>query len=166
MKKRMLIFGGSLFMDMEFFKGSYSVRKNKILGKLKEKFETDNFSNRHLTAKQAACFATEFVKERNYADCILALGEADLQVADTMLFKESLLELIRILKNNQIHPLMVSLPSSCLKTEKGQELQRIIDDVAIQEQINYIYNGDTDLEVSYKVKSEAQMRQALLKLCA
>lgn len=166
MKKRMLIFGGSLFTDMEFSCGAYSIKKNKILQKLKEKFDTDNFSNRQMTAERAACLAGEFIKERSYADCILALGEADLHGKDTALFKENMLELIRLLRTKQIRLLMVSLPSSCLKTARGRELQQIIDDIAMKEQISYIYNGDTDLEVSYKVKSEAQMKHALLELCA
>lgn len=165
MKKNIMIFGGSLFINEAFNQMQYKVLNNKLIVKLKGKFEIDNFSSIRLTSKKALSFMKTFVEVRQYSDCILALGEADIELKNKEEFKNNLISMVNILKNNNINPLMVSLPKNYRNDMLAIEYQEIIDSVVNSENLQYVYYGDTDLDVSYKVSTKSQMKRAIIDLC-
>lgn len=163
MKNRIIVFGGSMFMNMQAENKEYRLLPNKIVSKLEEKYILDNFSNQSLTSERSLRYLKEFARKRKYNSCILSLGEADALKNTPLEFRNNLEEILKLLKEYQIRPLLVSLPN--LKKEELAEYQHIIDDIALRENIEYVYNGDTDMAV-YKVKNESQMKRAILELCA
>ncbi len=165
MKKRIIVFGGSMFINMGINKGNYVLKKNKMISKLEEKFILDNFSNSSLTTETSLKYLKEFTNNRKYDSCIISLGEADVCHISPSNFKMNLMKILDVLRNKQIRPLLVSLPDAFLKSEAAKEYQAIIDTIALEEKVEYIYNGDTDMEV-YKVKNASQMKRAILELCA
>ena len=51
--------------------------------------------------------------------------------------------------------------------KKGASLyQEAIDEIAINENITYVYNGELFIENSYKVKNDSQIKKVLVELCA
>lgn len=165
MKKSIMIFGGSMFINETIKANEYKTYNNKIVVKLKEKFNIDNFSNRNLTIKKSLNFLNIFIKERVYSDCILALGEADMDKTSLLDFKNSLLDMVHVLKENKIRPLLVSLPKKYKNDDIAFKYQMILDEIAQEEELEYIYNGETNQEVSYMVNNDSQMKKALMDLC-
>ncbi len=165
MKKRIMIFGGSMFINEIFKNKEIKVYNNTTLTKLKDKFLVDNFSNEKLTVGKSLKLLNAFANERNYSDCILALGEADMKFESVENFKNSLLIFIDSLKQNNIRPLLVSLPKNYAKDSEALAYQKVIDEIAESKNVEYIYNGETSQTVSYKVYNNSQMKKALLNLC-
>lgn len=165
MKKNIMIFGGSLFINEAFNQMKYKVLNNKLIVKLKGKFEIDNFSSIKLTSEKAVKFMKSFIGIRHYSDCILALGEADIELKNKEQFKNNLISMVRMLKENNINPLMVSLPKNYRNDIIAMEYQEVIDSVVNSENLQYVYYGDTDLDVSYKVNTKSQMKRAIIDLC-
>lgn len=165
MKKNIMIFGGSLFINETYSQGNFKVLNNKVIVKLKSKFEIDNFSSIKLTAKKGLDYLLSFVKYREYSDCIIALGEADLELNNKVEFKEKLTLMVKTLKEFNICPLMVSLPKNYRNDIIAMEYQSIIDSIVNSENLQYIYYGDTDLDVSYKVSTKSQMKRAIIDFC-
>ena len=165
MKKNIMIFGGSLFINEAFNQMKYKVLNNKLIIKLKGKFEIDNFSSIKLTTSKSIKFMKEFIKVRQYSDCVIALGEADIELNNKDEFKSNLITMVNILKEHNINPLMVSLPKNYRNDIIAMEYQEIIDSVVNSENLQYVYYGDTDLDVSYKVTTKSQMKRAIIDFC-
>lgn len=160
-----MIFGGSLFINEAFNQMKYKVLNNKLIIKLKGKFEIDNFSSIKLTTSKSIKFMKEFIKVRQYSDCVIALGEADIELNNKDEFKSNLITMVNILKEHNINPLMVSLPKNYRNDIITMEYQQIIDSVVNSENLQYVYYGDTDLDVSYKVTTKSQMKRAIIDFC-
>lgn len=166
MKNSIAIFGGSTFMSTESKESEYSIIPNKITSKLYEKYDVDNFSNRNLTAEKTFKFLKEFVEKRKYKRCIISLGEADYKVGNIDAFKYNLLKIINFLRSKQIIPLLVSLPVKFINKHGASAYQEAIDEIAINEKVTYIYNGEMAINNSYKVKNDSQIKKILVELCA
>lgn len=166
MKNNIAIFGGSIFINAESKENEYFIIPNKITSKLYEKYNVDNFSNRFLTAERSFKFLKEFVEIKKYKRCIISLGEADYNVGNIDAFKYNLLKIINFLRSKQILPLLVSLPTKFLRKKGASLYQEAIDEIAINENITYVYNGELAIENSYKVKNDSQIKKVLVELCA
>ncbi|MDE5856324.1 MAG: hypothetical protein K2H06_04660, partial [Anaeroplasmataceae bacterium] len=76
-----------------------------------------------------------------YSDCILALGEADIDQPEE--FEFFLQKIIDTLQNQHIRPLLVSLPKKLMSNPKAILLQDILDKIAVEKNVDYIYEGKT-----------------------
>lgn len=163
MRKRIAVFGGSLFQDIKLESGKYITTSKQALIKLSNKYDIDNFSLTGLTIERAYRLLKGLDIKKVYNDCILALGEADLN--DVTSFENNLSKTIEYLLNNDVRPLLVSLPAEILTDSRAMAIQEIIDHVAIKYNIDYIYDGRTDKIVSYIVLDNDDMSNAILELC-
>lgn len=166
MKNRVLIFGGSLFTGVRYHNGAYEAMQNKIVQKMNVKYLIDNFSNAKLTSSRALSFLKECIKERSYTSCVLALGEADFESIHVNDFIQNVEEMISILKDHQIQPLLISLPKKVQKQKYAIEYQNAIDIIAQKQKIEYVYNGEMNSIADHKVKNESQMKRTLIDLCS
>lgn len=163
MRKSIVVFGGSLFQDIMFEKNNFITTANQSLIRLSRFYRIDNFSMTGLTVERTYRLLKTLPISNLYSDCILALGEADLN--DPLSFKIYLPKIIEHLQSNNIKPLLVSLPKEMLVSSAANQIQTIIDEVAIAHNVDYIYNGDTDKQVSYIVLDDMDMGKAIVELC-
>lgn len=163
MRKRIGIFGGSLFQDIKIENGAYVTTKKQASIKLSKNHDIDNYSFQGLTAHRAKHLIQNLIVKGMYDDCILALGEADLD--NSAQFKQELLEIIDDLSAKNVRPLLVSLPCELLKDERACRIQYILDETAVARNIDYIYEGNTTKMVSYVVLDDNDMSKAILELC-
>ncbi len=163
MRKRIGIFGGSLFQDIKLENGRYVTTKKQASVKLSKNHDIDNFSFQGLTVSRAKNLIQNLIIKGMYDDCILALGEADLD--NSAQFQQDLLDIIDDLTAKNVRPLLVSLPSELLQDEKACRIQDIIDKTAVTRNIDYIYEGSTTKMVSYVVLDDNDMSKAILELC-
>ncbi len=162
MKKNIAVFGGSLFQDIKIENGKYHLTSKQSIIKLSKNYDFDNFSNQFMTSQKAWDLIRQIQIQR-YSDCILALGEQDLDQLE--LFKYNMLEIVKYLEENQVHILMVSLPQEVMNHRNANQLQDFLDQLVLEHNIDYIYDGKTDKIVSYSVLNDQEMQKAILELC-
>ncbi len=163
MRKRIAVFGGSLFQDIKIVDNRYIMTENQTVISLSNCFDIDNYSMSNMTIDKALHLIKTLPFENLYNTCILAIGEADLE--DCLLFRSKLEEVISYLLSLNVHPLLVSLPAQLLTNQNALHIQNCIDDVALKYNVDYIYEGETSKTVSHKVFSELDLRNALIDLC-
>ena len=160
MKKNVLILGCSIFEDVKLINNEYVINSRKLMKKLNDNYNIDNLSKDNLTSDKALKFVNSFASSRRYDLCFLALGEADLKTNSLEVFKDNLLKIITVLKNENIRPLLVGLPKECYNTE----FEGVIASISKTCKIEYISNTDSN-ESTYVVKSDLQMRKAIREIC-
>ena len=163
MRKRILILGGSLFQNIIYNDGNYILKNNQFNSILAKDYDIDNFSMENLTVTRALGIIKHINLKGVYSDCIVALGEYDLN--ENMNFNKEFNQLIDILYENDIRPVLVSLPLDKINDSRYLNIQNIIDNTAIEKNIDYIYEGKTDKIVSYQVLESNQLFNAILELC-
>lgn len=163
MRKRILILGGSLFQNIIYNDGNYILKNNQFNSILAKDYDIDNFSMENLTVTRALGIIKHINLKGVYSDCIVALGEYDLN--DNLNFNKEFNQLIDILYENDIRPVLVSLPLDKINDSRYLNIQNIIDNTAIEKNIDYIYEGKTDKIVSYQVLESNQLFNAILELC-
>ena len=156
MKKRIMVLGGKLFTNYAYNNGEYTIEKNNIISKLKEKFIIDDFSNNALTSINALKYINTFINERNYSSCILQLGEMD---NDSNVFKDNLQTIIDSLKAINVKPILVGLSEKNCENKKNQY---IIDELAEKNKVSLI-NGRNSMN-QYIAKTDTQIRRTIIKL--
>ncbi|MDE6241580.1 MAG: hypothetical protein K2M08_04045 [Anaeroplasmataceae bacterium] len=163
MKKNIAIFGGSLFEDIKYVKGNYIPTSMQAVIKLAKEYNIDNYSLGGMEIDRAKRLIHLLPMKELYSDCILALGEADLE--NPLEFDSSLREIIDYLQEQHIRPLLVSLPKELMSDSKAIYIQDIIDKIAVEKNVDYIYEGKTTKLVSYMVLEEEDFSNAILYLC-
>ena len=108
MKKRIAIFGGSLFQDLRIEEERYIPTGMQTVIELAKEYDIDNYSMMGMSITRAKRLIEALPMQELYSDCILALGEADFD--QPKLFQEILEELIDTLQHKHIRPLLASLP--------------------------------------------------------
>lgn len=156
MKKRIMVLGGKLFTNYAYNNGEYTIEKNNIISKLKEKFIIDDFSNNALTSINALKYINTFINERNYSSCILQLGEMD---NDSNVFKDNLQAIIDSLKAINVKPILVGLSEKNCENKKNQY---IIDELAEKNKVSLI-NGRNSIN-QYIANTDTQIRRTIIKL--
>lgn len=156
MKKRIMVLGGKLFTNYAYNNGEYTIEKNNIISKLKEKFIIDDFSNNALTSINALNYINTFINERNYSSCILQLGEMD---NDSNVFKDNLQAIIDSLKAINVKPILVGLSENNCENKKNQY---IIDELAEKNKVALI-NGRNSIN-QYIANTDTQIRRTIIKL--
>ena len=156
MKKRIMVLGGKLFTNYAYNNGEYTIEKNNIISKLKEKFIIDDFSNNALTSINALNYINTFINERNYNSCILQLGEMD---NDSNVFKDNLQAIIDSLKAINVKPILVGLSENNCENKKNQY---IIDELAEKNKVDLI-NGRNSIN-QYIANTDTQIRRTIIKL--
>lgn len=163
MKKSIAIFGGSLFQDIKYENGRYIPTSKQSVIKLSNNYKIDNYSLEGMNIGRAKHLIHNLPMRNLYSDCILALGEQDLN--DPEFFEESLRLIIDELQENHIRPLLVSLPKELMRNSKAILIQDIIDKIAVEKNIDYIYEGHTTKLVSYMLLENQDITNAILYLC-
>ncbi|MDE7263976.1 MAG: hypothetical protein K2N64_04885 [Anaeroplasmataceae bacterium] len=163
MKKRIAIFGGSLFQDLRIEEERYIPTGMQTVIELAKEYDIDNYSMMGMSITRAKRLIEALPMQELYSDCILALGEADFD--QPKLFQEILEELIDTLQHKHIRPLLVSLPKKLSKERKALEIQESIDQLAVKKNVDYIYEGKTTKQVSYVVLENRDITKAILNLC-
>ncbi len=163
MRKRIAIFGGSLFQDIKLENKKFIITHNQVSIKLSKNYDIENYSVQGLTASRALRLIKAIPIQELYNDCILALGEWDME--NPSAFEGTLKEIIQELLKNNVRPLLVSLPQDLLKNEVAVNIQNAIDHVAVEMNVDYIYEGNTNKTVSYIVLDDEDMSNAILELC-
>ncbi|MDE5545863.1 MAG: hypothetical protein K2I88_00205 [Anaeroplasmataceae bacterium] len=163
MKKNIAIFGGSLFEDIKNVEGNYIPTSMQAVIKLAKEYNIDNYSLGGMQIERAKRLIQLLPMKELYSDCILALGEADLD--NPLEFEASLRQIIDHLQEQHIRPLLVSLPKELMNDSKAIFIQNIIDKIAVEKNVDYIYEGQTSKLVSYVVLEEADYFNAILYLC-
>ena len=156
MKKRIMVLGGKLFTNYAYNNGEYTIEKNNIISKLKEKFIIDDFSNNALTSINALNYINTFINERNYNSCILQLDEMD---NDSNVFKDNLQAIIDSLKAINVKPILVGLSENNCENKKNQY---IIDELAEKNKVSLI-NGRNSIN-QYIANTDTQIRRTIIKL--
>ena len=136
MKKKALIISDELFLNYSYDENNISLKDNKILTKLKHKFEFDNISSKNLNSLKASNYIKEFIKHFNYSSCIISLKN----------FDESLKDAIEELKNNKIKTIVIAAPNASMNDilkmqnlSNNQSVDYIIyDDVVKEQSLNKI----------------------------
>ncbi|MDE6408239.1 MAG: hypothetical protein K2K48_02945 [Anaeroplasmataceae bacterium] len=163
MKKSIAIFGGSLFEDIKYVKGSYEPTSMQAVIKLAKEYNIDNYSLGGMKIERAKRLIELLPMKELYSDCILALGEADIE--NPIEFESSLRNIIDYLQDQHIRPLLVSLPQELMSDARAVSIQDCIDRIAVEKNIDYIYEGKTTKLVSYMVLEEEDFSNAILYLC-
>lgn len=162
MRKSLAIFGGSLFQDIKYEKGNFIPTSKQTAIQLSKEYIIDNYSFDGLDIKRTKRLIYALPIQK-YSDCILALGEADLMHPDA--FEKDLIELVDYLEKKEVRPLLVSLPKELMFQSQAIQLQNSIDKIAIEKNIDYIYEGKTSKQVSYMVEEPEDWTNAILSLC-
>ena len=104
MKKKALLLSDELFLSNSYSDGKFKVKQNKILTKLKNKFDFDNISSNNIDAIKATNYIKEFIKHFNYSYCFLSLKSYDLVLKEAVdaLDKKGVKTII-VSKNNSIN---------------------------------------------------------------
>lgn len=167
MKKRIAVLGTNVFLNTKFENGNYLAGSAKNMLKYSTSFEIDNFTKKNLTSQKAINFIKTFSTERNYADCIIELGEADYNNnVDLITFEKNLSELIEYLNKIDVKPILVSLSKELLNKKGYKEYQMIIDNVALKNDVKYIYLGNESDIASFVSKSNSQTKRKIFEFCS
>lgn len=163
MTKRTAIIGGSLFQDIIYENGCFIPTYMQAAVNLPKEFNIDNYSSRRMTSSRAKELISKIDMSNLYSQCILAIGEYDLDNPD--LFKANLRYIIEDLQAKDIRVLLVSLPCELLYNPKAIIIQEILDNIAVQNNIDYIYDGKNDKIVSYTILEKNDLTNAIIELC-
>ncbi|MCM1130910.1 MAG: hypothetical protein NC310_02150 [Roseburia sp.] len=163
MKKNIAIFGGSLFQDIKYENGKYIPTSKQSVIKLSGYYRIDNYSLEGMNIERASHLIQSLPMKELYNDCILALGEHDIEHPD--FFEKSLRKIIDELQENHIRPLLVSLPKEIMQNPKAILIQDILDKIAVEKNVDYIYEGHTTKLVSYMILENQDIANAILYLC-
>ncbi len=163
MTKNIVIVGGSLFQEMKFENGRFIPTSFNTVANLSKDYNIDNYSTDKMTSIIAKKLVDKLILDSNYSQCILALGENDFN--DSYSFRKNLNYIIRKLQTNDIRVILVSLPKEVMYNPKAILIQEILDNIAIQYNIDYIYYGKNDKIVSYTVIKENDLKNAIINLC-
>ena len=163
MRKSIAIFGGSLFQDIKYKDGEYYPTHMQSAVQLATQYKIDNYSLDGMTTARAKKFIASLPMKKLYDHCVLALGEAEQNYPEA--FEKNLIEIVHMLQKKCVRPLLVSLPKQLMASEKGILIQSILDRVAVENNIDYIYEGETTKLVSYKVLENQDFTDAILSLC-
>ena len=159
MRRRIAVFGGSLFEEVRFENNTFNILNNKTVSDLKNKYDIDNYSCKGLNSDRVLRLVKNINVNELYSTCIIALGENEV---NDRLFELNLSQIIGHLLVNNVRPILVSLP---LSFDDKLNLQDVIDRLSVDMNVAYIYNGFTDKQVSYIVKDKKDMKKAILELC-
>lgn len=159
MRRRIAVFGGSLFEEVRFENNTFNILNNKTVSDLKNKYDIDNYSCKGLNSDRVLRLVKNINVNELYSTCIIALGENEV---NDRLFELNLSQIIGHLLVNNVRPILVSLP---LSFDDKLNLQDVIDRLSVDMNVDYIYNGFTDKQVSYIVKDKKDMKKAILELC-
>ena len=159
MRRRIAVFGGSLFKEVRFENNTFNILNNKTVSDLKNKYDIDNYSCKGLNSDRVLRLVKNINVNELYSTCIIALGENEV---NDRLFELNLSQIIGHLLVNNVRPILVSLP---LSFDDKLNLQDVIDRLSVDMNVDYIYNGLTDKQVSYIVKDKKDMKKAILELC-
>lgn len=163
MKKSIAIFGCSLFQDIKYKDGRYHPTQMQTVIQLTNQYKIDNYSLEGMTTSRAKRLIASLPMKKLYENCILSLGEAELDYPEA--FEKNLIEIISMLQKKCVRPLLVSLPKEMMSNEKAVLIQDILDKVAVEKNVDYIYEGETTKLVSYKVLENQGFTDAILNLC-
>lgn len=159
MRRRIAVFGGSIFEEVRFENNTFNILNNKTVSDLKNKYDIDNYSCKGLNSDRVLRLVKNINVNELYSTCIIALGENEV---NDRLFELNLSQIIGHLLVNNVRPILVSLP---LSFDDKLNLQDVIDRLSVDMNVDYIYNGLTDKQVSYIVKDKKDMKKAILELC-
>lgn len=159
MRRRIAVFGGSIFEEVRFENNTFNILNNKTVSDLKNKYDIDNYSCKGLNSDRVLRLVKNINVNELYSTCIIALGENEV---NDRLFELNLSQIIGHLLVNNVRPILVSLP---LSFDDKLNLQDVIDRLSVDMNVDYIYNGFTDKQVSYIVKDKKDMKKAILELC-
>ena len=159
MRRRIVVFGGSIFEEVRFENNTFNILNNKTVSDLKNKYDIDNYSCKGLNSDRVLRLVKNINVNELYSTCIIALGENEV---NDRLFELNLSQIIGHLLVNNVRPILVSLP---LSFDDKLNLQDVIDRLSVDMNVDYIYNGLTDKQVSYIVKDKKDMKKAILELC-
>lgn len=125
MKKQISIWGGRFFQGVIYneLTGKYQYTSNDCLKKLCDKYEVLNYSMSNMDTKKALKYISKSLVNNNFYQSVIALGEYEVismqkDYNETHLllslanFKHDLEEIITILKNASVKPVLVSLQPS------------------------------------------------------
>ena len=159
MRRRIAVFGGSIFEEVRFENNTFNILNNKTVSDLKNKYDIDNYSCKGLNSDRVLRLVKNINVNELYSTCIIAFGENEV---NDRLFELNLSQIIGHLLVNNVRPILVSLP---LSFDDKLNLQDVIDRLSVDMNVDYIYNGFTDKQVSYIVKDKKDMKKAILELC-
>ena len=108
MNNRIIIFGNNDFQREVYEAGKYYVNK-AYLSDLFNNYIVDNFSNCNLTSKKIFNFLSVFLEKYKYSKCIIKLGLADISLYSNEEFKENLVFILELLKNNNIKTVLLNI---------------------------------------------------------
>ncbi len=145
MKKKALLLSDEIFLDYNHENGRISQKDNKILKKLKRKFEFDNISSKEITSLKASNYIKEFIKHYNYSHCIISLKN----------FDDSLKEAIAELINNGIKIIVIAAPKA--SKEEIEKMESLSDSSSVK----YIVYDDV-----VKEQSATKVNSIIVNLCA
>lgn len=145
MKKKALLLSDELFLSNSYSDGKFKVKQNKILTKLKNKFDFDNISSKQLTSIKAKNYIKEFIKHYNYSHCIISLKS----------FDDNLKEAVEELIYNGIKIILVTAPNA--SKEDVLKMKSLCDSTSIK----YIVYDDV-----FEEQSANKINSFILNLCA
>ena len=164
MKKRILLFSGSLFHKTFYSNNMKFYKSKKNLIKLLDKYDIDTFSNDKMTSEFALNVTKEFITKRAYDKCIISLGEADIKYSNPEIFERNLNEILKLLKDYEIEPIIMSLPKELLRLEEAFAYQQIIHDLAIKNEFYYIHNDETSIEGSHSASTDFKIKRTIMDI--
>ncbi len=145
MKKKALLLSDELFLSNSYSDGKFRVKQNKILTKLKNKFDFDNISSKQLTSIKAKNYIKEFIKHYNYSHCIISLKS----------FDDNLKEAVEELIYNGIKIILVTAPNA--SKDDVLKMKSLCDSTSIK----YIVYDDV-----FEEQSANKINSFVLNLCA
>ena len=145
MKKKALLLSDELFLSNSYSDGKFRVKQNKILTKLKNKFDFDNISSKQLTSIKAKNYIKEFIKHYNYSHCIISLKS----------FDDNLKEAVEELIYNGIRIILVTAPNA--SKEDVLKMKGLCNSTSIK----YIVYDD-----AFEEQSANKINSFVLNLCA
>ena len=145
MKKKALLLSDELFLSNSYSDGKFRVKQNKILTKLKNKFDFDNISSKQLTSIKAKNYIKEFIKHYNYSHCIISLKS----------FDDNLKEAVEELIYNGIKINLVTAPNA--SKEDVLKMKSLCNSTSIK----YIVYDDV-----FEEQSANKINSFVLNLCA
>jgi len=160
MKKRMLILGNSMFRDVDLKDNNFVIVDRNVISKLLFKYEIENISKKSMTSGVAYVFADVFTKSESFNECVIALGEADIDNLSVQDFETNLERIVSLLMSRSVKPLLVSIP----KEYRNDMYENVIERVAIKYSIPYIFEGKKNKKATKSFITDFQLKKALLAI--
>ncbi|MCR4898235.1 MAG: hypothetical protein K5892_03310, partial [Acholeplasmatales bacterium] len=108
MNNRIIVLGNNNLQREVYEAGKYYVNK-AYLSDLFKNINVDNFSNSNLTSYKAFKFLSVFLGEYKYSKCIIKLGLADISLYSNDEFKQNLVFILELLKNNNVKTVLLNI---------------------------------------------------------